>query len=130
MSHRAPGSTFSPSRSDLLSDSPAHRAPMTSSSSSNDAASILSASSIADLRDALSEHLKTQSEPAGVRITAALATICAEARREQIPAERLLVAFKGIWTSLPEVRRLPPDRAADEMRDLVTLCIERYYAPV
>jgi hypothetical protein len=101
---------------------------MTSSSSSQDGAPILSESSVEALRRALRDHLQTRSEPTAARISNALTAICAEARREQIPAERLLVVFKGIWASLPEVRRLPPDRAADEVRDLVGLCIERYYA--
>jgi hypothetical protein len=92
-------------------------------------ATILSSESTLALREAFRLHLSDRSETAAGRVSAALGGICAEARREQISAERLLVAFKGIWSSLPEVRRLPPHEAADEVRDLVTLCIERYYAP-
>jgi len=93
-------------------------------------AAILSPEATEALRDAFRLHLASPSasEPANARITDALARICGEARREQIPAERLLVAFKGVWNSLPEVRQLPGHAAADEVRDLVSLCIERYYA--
>jgi hypothetical protein len=101
---------------------------MTSSLPPKDAASILSPASTEALRSALRLHFQQPRGDADRRIGSALSAICDEARRDQIPAERLLVAFKSIWTSLPEVRRLPPDRAAAEIRSLVTLCIERYYA--
>ena len=104
--------------------------PMPSSPLPRDDAAILSPESTAALRDAFRLHLTSPSGPANVRISEALARVCAEARRENIPAERLLVAFKGVWSTLPEVRQLPGHRAADEVRDLVTLCIERYYASV
>jgi hypothetical protein len=102
---------------------------MTSSPTPTDDRSILSPTSADALRSALRLHIQKPGDGADSQIASALAAICDEARRRQIPAERLLVAFKDIWTSLPEVRRLPPDRAADEIRGLVTLCIERYYAP-
>lgn len=93
-----------------------------------DEAAILSPEATAALRDAFRLHLASPSAPADARISEALARICAEARKDQIPAERLLVAFKGVWSSLPEVRQLPGHEAAEEVRDLVSLCIERYYA--
>ncbi len=101
---------------------------MPSSPQPSEVAAILSPESTVALREAFRSHLAEPSDSAGARITVALSRVCSEARLEQIPAERLLVAFKGIWNSLPEVRQLPPHRAADEVRDLVTLCIERYYA--
>ena len=96
---------------------------------SRDVSTILSPEATIALRDAFRRHLADRSEEAASGVGAALGTVCNEARREQIPAERLLVAFKGIWSSLPEVRKLPPHEAADEVRNLVSLCIERYYAP-
>jgi hypothetical protein len=102
---------------------------MSSSPLPGDVATILSPESTLALREAFRRHLADPSERAAADVTAALGKVCSEARREQIPAERLLVAFKGIWTSLPEVRQMPPHQAADEVRNLVTLCIERYYAP-
>ena len=101
---------------------------MSTSPHSSDVAGILSPESTVALRDAFRSHLSDSSQKASAHITTALGRVCSEARQEQIPAERLLVAFKGIWNSLPEVRELPPHRAAEEVRDLVTLCIERYYA--
>jgi len=102
---------------------------MSSSPLHGDAADILSREATLALRDAFRRHLTEPSHTVSGDVTAALALVCREARREQIPAERLLVAFKSIWSSLPEVRQMPPNRAADEVRDLVSLCIERYYAP-
>jgi hypothetical protein len=102
---------------------------MSSSPRSGDVAAILSPESTLALSDAFRRHLSDPSDAAGIEVRDALGKVCAEARRSQIPAERLLVAFKGIWNTLPEVRRLPPHEAADEVRNLVTLCIERYYAP-
>lgn len=101
---------------------------MTSSPLPRDVAGVLSPESTAALTDAFRLHLAQPSAPADQRITEALGRICAEARRDQIPPERLLVAFKGVWNSLPEVRQLHGQRATEEVRDLVTLCIERYYA--
>ena len=92
-----------------------------------DAAAILSPESTLALREAFRRHLAEPSEAAAADVSAALGRVCSEARRDRIPAERLLVAFKGIWSALPEVRQMPPHEAADEVRDLVTLCIERYY---
>ena len=92
-----------------------------------DVAAILSPESTLALREAFRRHLSDPSAGAAADVSAALGRVCNEARREQIPAERLLVAFKGIWSALPEVRQMPPHEAADEVRDLVTLCIERYY---
>ena len=102
---------------------------MSSSPLPRDAAEILSPESAVALRDAFRQHLAHRSPSAADEVSAALGRVCVEARREQIPAERLLVAFKSIWSALPEVRQMPPHQAADEVRDLVSLCIERYYAP-
>lgn len=101
---------------------------MTSSPLPRDVAGILSPESTDALREAFRLHLAEPSGSANQRITEALGRICAEARQEQIPPERLLVAFKGVWNSLPEVRNLHGRRATEEVRDLVSLCIERYYA--
>ena len=101
---------------------------MTTSPLPRDVAGILSPEATDALRDAFRLHLSQPSPPANERISEALSRICAEARREHIPAERLLVAFKSVWNSLPEVRRLPGHQAVEEVRDLVTHCIERYYA--
>lgn len=101
---------------------------MPSSPPARDVDNILSPAATQALREAFRHHLANPSEPAAADVTAALGRVCNEARRERIPAERLLVAFKGIWSSLPEVRQMPPHQAADEVRNLVTLCIERYYA--
>ncbi len=102
---------------------------MPSSPLPRDVDAILSPESTVALREAFRRHLADPSAPAAADVTAALGRVCNEARRERIPAERLLVAFKGIWSALPEVRQMPPHQAADEVRNLVTLCIERYYAP-
>ena len=101
---------------------------MTSSRTLNDDRPVLSAASADALRSALRLHIQKPDGGADSQVTSALAIICDEARRDQIPPERLLVAFKAILSSLPEVSQLPPERATEVVRSLVTICIERYYA--
>lgn len=60
-----------------------------------------------------------------------LIRVSTEARSKGIMAERLLVLFKDIWGSLPEVRRA--ERSATTAHDallqqVITRCIQQYYA--
>jgi hypothetical protein len=103
---------------------------MSSSQHAGEVEAVLSPESISALRAAFRLHLSGPPDTAAGQVSEALSLICEEARENHIPAERLLVAFKGVWSALTEVRQLPPHEAAEEVRDLVTLCIERYYAPV
>ena len=57
--------------------------------------------------------------------------VAVDAHRHALPPERMLVAVKSAWASLPEVHQLTPD---DDSRDLAsrffTLCIEEFFAVV
>ncbi len=61
-------------------------------------------------------------------LQAALLALSTEARARDILPERLLVALKEVWGTLPEVRALTD--AGEQVRLLqrvVTLCIREYY---
>jgi hypothetical protein len=53
----------------------------------------------------------------------------AEARAASVPPEQLLITLKGIWHSLPEVTAAAsPDHATPLLQELISRCIEQYYA--
>lgn len=60
-------------------------------------------------------------------LTAAFLLLCDDARRAQLPAEQLLQTLKAVWEGVPAVERLPPDLRRQQLADLATLCITRYY---
>lgn len=54
--------------------------------------------------------------------------LCDEAHRQHEPAERLIIALRRAWASLPEVRRFPrADPRAGIIDRVITLCIQEYY---
>lgn len=62
------------------------------------------------------------------QILAALAPICAEARRAQVMPEHLLVSLKELCRSLPEFERIGGARERGAFLDtVVKLTIEEYY---
>ncbi len=60
-----------------------------------------------------------------LRATARL--VAEDARGQGLAAERLLVALKGVWAGLVEVRQLVAHDAQDLLDRLVSLCIRAYY---
>ncbi len=60
-----------------------------------------------------------------LRATARL--VAEDARGQGLAAERLLVALKGAWAGLAEVRQLVAHDAQDLLDRLVSLCIRAYY---
>jgi flagellar biosynthesis regulator FlaF len=88
----------------------------------------LSESTIEELKSALAEQLKHAHSPSS-ELTTALRKAGAEAREKKIKPEELLVLFKQIWNSLAESVRPPSSELQERMRqNLVTLCIQAYYA--
>ena len=85
----------------------------------------LSASAVSAVRCAIQAHLDGRVRPEGMR--AALRALCAEGRRRGLRAEQVVVALKGAWASLPEVRRAAHDAQRAAVEWLVTACIEEYY---
>ena len=88
----------------------------------------ISESMMQELRSALTEQLKRPDGPTP-EVTALLRKVAREARENGVRPEELLVTFKEIWNSLFESLR---PRSADQYerirQNLVTLCIQAYYA--
>jgi hypothetical protein len=59
-----------------------------------------------------------------------MATLHASPRAHGVPIEKLIIAIKLAWTSLPEARLRLGDGASDALAGAVTACIESYFAPV
>ncbi len=79
------------------------------------------------LRSVLQAHAR--GEPAHGELRHAIGLVCREARRERLRAEQVIVAVKGTWYSLPEVRELSSGEArADLLDHVVRLTIDEFYA--
>jgi hypothetical protein len=87
----------------------------------------LSDSTLASIREAV---LQVWNDPQGAEpvLQSALAQTVDEARTRALRAEEVIVAFKGLLASLPElnspVRRLEAARLRER---LITACIKAYY---
>jgi hypothetical protein len=58
-----------------------------------------------------------------------LRSICREARRQGIRVESLIIAFKDVWRTIPEVRTLPQGSQGPEfLSHVITLGIAEFYA--
>lgn len=58
-----------------------------------------------------------------------LCRAAAEAHEKGIQAEQLLLVMKELWHSLPELNRASDtDRQTTLLQELITHCIQRYYA--
>lgn len=91
------------------------------------AVSPLSDRTMQELRHALAEQLKTESPTPEVRDL--LQRVAREAREQGVRPEELLVTFKQLWNSLAEsVRPQLPEQSEQVRQNLVTLCIQAYYA--
>lgn len=81
-----------------------------------------------ELEAALTEQLKSPNGPTQ-ELTRLLKTIGAEARQNNVKPEELLVIFKQLWNSLTESMRIHnPEQHERVRQNLVTLCIQAYYA--
>jgi hypothetical protein len=87
----------------------------------------LSDESVTALRAAVLQHSR---EPGAsqAELKRALERVAAEARQRQMLPEELIIAFKAVWESLPEVQGT--GSGADELRlreRLITMVIKAYY---
>ena len=58
-----------------------------------------------------------------------LTVLCADARRNNVRAEQLVIAIKQGWSSLHQERPRPRAAGPDELlNEVVSLCIDEYYA--
>jgi hypothetical protein len=56
-----------------------------------------------------------------------MATLTAGARSRGVPIEKLIIAIKLAWASLPEIRPRLGETASDALAGAVSACIEAYY---
>lgn len=56
-----------------------------------------------------------------------MARFCDEPRRRGVPVEKLIVAMKLAWASLPELRLEFGDAGPEVMAAAVTACIQAYF---
>ena len=78
------------------------------------------------LRTALSGYLATRDEKP---VCEALGVLAREAQARKLYAERMLVAFKRVWSDMAEVQAVPSEKERKRLLDrLVKLCIDAYYA--
>jgi hypothetical protein len=56
----------------------------------------------------------------------AIRRLCADARRQDMRPEQLIVLFKMTWRAHPELRTPQPHRTA-VLEQIVTMCIQEYY---
>jgi|SRR5687767_2125979 hypothetical protein len=82
---------------------------------------------ISELRAALSRSL--QSGDHGDELKVLLTRAAADARRKGLQAERLLLALKDIWYSLPHLAEQPGNEVQTRLlQQLIARCIQEYYA--
>jgi len=92
------------------------------------AVSPLSERTLQELRHALAEQLKSPDSPTS-EVRDLLQRVAREAREQGVRPEELLVTFKQLWNSLAEsVRPQLPEQSEQVRQNLVTLCIQAYYA--
>jgi hypothetical protein len=79
------------------------------------------------LRDAVVRHLEQGSE-GDHELANAVSVVVAEARRESMRAEELILAFKQLYDTLPEPRSAVARAEQMHLRErLVSACIRAYY---
>lgn len=64
------------------------------------------------------------------QLTEALRALSASAHAHRVPPEHLLICFKEVIVSLKAWNRVPRPQAQRMQEQLVTRCIEAYYAPL
>jgi hypothetical protein len=78
------------------------------------------------LRAALQGHLRQPVPDHTLR--RALHALCIDARARNLRPEQLIVIFKQVWSSLPEIQNRSGNRRQELLDRIVTMCIEEYYA--
>lgn len=78
------------------------------------------------LRSALQGHLRQAVPDDALR--RALHWLCADARARNLRPEHLILIFKQVWASLPEMQNRTGNRRQELLDRIITICIEEYYA--
>ena len=58
-----------------------------------------------------------------------MAALCAGRSSRRVPVEKLIIAIKLAWASMPEARLLLGDASAEALSGAVTACIKAYFRP-
>ena len=84
-----------------------------------------------DLAIATERTLALACQPDGasraLALQGAMRALCAEARRQGMHAEELIVLFKKTWHARPELHHMSREENAKLFDSVVTMCIEEYY---
>lgn len=79
------------------------------------------------LRGALED--RPGAPPSDGELRRAMRLVCDDARHRGLRAEQLIITFKQVWATLPEVRKVPRGAEREEMlARLVSMCINEFYA--
>lgn len=79
------------------------------------------------VRTSLSRYLRGDDKDE--QVCEALLVLAREAQERRLNAEHMLVAFKDVWSKLPEVRAIRGEADERRLREhLITLCIDSYYS--
>lgn len=81
---------------------------------------------LALLRGSLSRYVAEDGDEQPV--CDALNVLAREAQERKLYAEHMLIAFKRVWSEMPEVQAIPAEAERRRLLDrLVKLCIDTYY---
>jgi hypothetical protein len=89
---------------------------------------VLPQSTLDAVRAAILAHLAKPAEGTDT-LHDALRRMAREANANQVRAEQLIVAFKQLWATMPELQNASDRQARSRLLErLITLCINEYYA--
>lgn len=81
---------------------------------------------LALLRGSLSHYITDGEDEQ--RVCEALTVLAREAQERKLYAEHMLIAFKRVWSDMPEVEAIPAEAERKRLLSrLVKLCIDTYY---
>ena len=79
------------------------------------------------LRRSMHDYRRPGATERARSLRVSLRVICLDARRQGASAAQLLIALKGVWSTLPEVQLMPRQEASELLAEVVHVCIEEYY---
>ena len=71
--------------------------------------------------------LRPDQESRGSNLQNAMRELCAEARRQGMRAEELIVLFKKTWAERPELQGLSREETSRLFDTMVSMCVEEFY---
>lgn len=71
--------------------------------------------------------LRPEAGSGGPDLQTAMRELCADARRQGMRAEELIVLFKKTWAERPELQALSREETSRLFDAMVSLCVEEFY---